>query len=194
VRFDVNEDGQITLDEVQSQRVAKFNQMDADGNGFVTVEEVKAAVALKKEQRLEKAFNKIDTDGDGVLSLAEFKDSKKKPLQKELAVDEPNDDPNAETRRGERGDKAAKQSKGKGENNGKKGENNGKKGKNNKGKKGKNNKGKKSRFDFKRLDNDNDGQISLEEFTVNVPLFDKFDVNEDGVLTVEELTQKPRRK
>ncbi|MDM8560480.1 EF-hand domain-containing protein [Candidatus Parabeggiatoa sp. HSG14] len=191
-RFDINEDGQITLDEVQSLRVAQFNQMDVDGNGFVSVEEVKAAIALKKEQRLEDIFNKIDTDGDGVLSLAEFKDSKKKPLQKELAVDEPNDDSNAETRRGKRGaeNKAAKQSKANRDN---KGKNN--KGKNNKGNnKAKQKKGKKSPFDFKRLDNDKDGQISLEEFTVNVPLFDKFDANEDGVLTVEELTQKRHRK
>ncbi|EDN66153.1 calcium-binding EF-hand domain protein [Beggiatoa sp. PS] len=45
---------------------------------------------------------------------------------------------------------------------------------------------------IERLDNDGDGQISFSEFTANVPLFDKFDADNDGILTQEELSQGKR--
>ncbi|HAI69250.1 MAG TPA: hypothetical protein DCM38_07430, partial [Gammaproteobacteria bacterium] len=47
---------------------------------------------------------------------------------------------------------------------------------------------------FNRLDNNQDGQISLDELTANIPLFDKFDANNDGVITKEELSQQPTRR
>jgi len=43
-----------------------------DGDGFVTVAEVKAAADLEEEQNLESLFNKAN--GDGVLNFAGFKE------------------------------------------------------------------------------------------------------------------------
>lgn len=40
---------------------------------------------------------------------------------------------------------------------------------------------------FTRLDTNSDGQISLAEFTVNLPAFDKFDSDGDGVVTKTDL-------
>lgn len=41
---------------------------------------------------------------------------------------------------------------------------------------------------FNRLDNNQDGLISKAEFVNNVPLFDKFDLDGDGIISAEELT------
>ncbi len=43
---------------------------------------------------------------------------------------------------------------------------------------------------FNRLDNDQDGLISKEEFVNNVPMFDQFDLDADGVILAKELTLK----
>jgi hypothetical protein len=43
---------------------------------------------------------------------------------------------------------------------------------------------------FNRLDNNQDGLISREEFINNVPMFDKFDLDGDGIILTEELTMK----
>ena len=45
---------------------------------------------------------------------------------------------------------------------------------------------------FARFDNNGDGQITLAEFTVNMPLFDRFDADDNGVITQLELSQMPR--
>ncbi|NJO14641.1 MAG: hypothetical protein HC877_02530 [Thioploca sp.] len=43
---------------------------------------------------------------------------------------------------------------------------------------------------FSRLDNDQDGLISKEEFVNNVPMFDQFDLDANGVILAKELTLK----
>jgi hypothetical protein len=107
-RFDIDQDGQITLGEVQSQRVAHFQEMDADQNKLVSQEEFEAYTTQKREerrqQRLDEAFNAADTDGDGVLSQAEFvAAAPKKPQPPQSDSAEQNDqDAVAETRRGKR--------------------------------------------------------------------------------------------
>jgi Ca2+-binding EF-hand superfamily protein len=199
-RFDTNEDGQITLDEVQSQRTANFQEMDADQNELVSLEEFEAYTTQKREdrrqQRLDEAFNAADTDGDGVLSPAEFvaaAPSKKQPPQADSA--EQNDqDAMAETRRGKRPSRnqakgAGRQGMGAGRQGmGRQGKGAGRQGM------GAGWQGKGKRNHFNRLDNNGDGQISSDELTANVPLFDKFDANNDGVITKEELSQKPSRR
>jgi len=119
-RFDANQDGQITLDEVQNKRAEHFAQMDADGNGLVSAEELESFKAKMREQ-----------------------------YQNDAA-----------------------QNRGKGQRG---------------GKRGCDGRGKGNRL--QRLDNDGDGQISYSEFTANVPLFDRFDADENGILTQEELSQ-----
>ncbi|MCK5877649.1 MAG: EF-hand domain-containing protein [Candidatus Marithrix sp.] len=116
-RFDVNQDEQITLDEVQSVRTANFNQIDVDGNGLINAEELnsyktamRAQNSSMQEQRGGKGRNANRTDN------------------------------------------------------------------------------------IERLDNDGDGQISASEFSANIPLFDRFDADENGIITKEELSQRPNRR
>ncbi len=83
-RFDTNRDGRITRKEVQSQRKAQFGKMDANGNGLVSLEEIKAFAEQnapkdgrqqrrnRRGNRLEYRFARIDTNEDGQISLEEF--------------------------------------------------------------------------------------------------------------------------
>jgi hypothetical protein len=145
-RFDTNKDGQITLDEAQAVSTVRFNQMDADGNGGVSLEEF---IAAKKQPRRSRRNDSSKT-----------------------AVDSPAspDDGAAQSRRDQR-------------QNGKCNKRHGK------------NKGKYLEARFNNLDSDQNGQISVDEFTANMRLFNKFDTNNDGVITGEELSsQKNRRR
>lgn len=67
---DTNGDGMISREEAQAlPRLAKhFDQIDADKNGQITAEEMKAA----REARRNAAFDKLDANKDGVLSRDEF--------------------------------------------------------------------------------------------------------------------------
>ncbi|MFK5969787.1 MAG: hypothetical protein QM487_06665 [Candidatus Marithrix sp.] len=116
-RFDVDQDGQITLDEVQSVRITHFNQMDVDGNGLVNAEE------LDNYRTAMRAQNSSMQDRRGGKGC-----------------------------HGNRTDRT------------------------------------------ERLDNDGDGQISASEFAANVPLFDRFDADENGIITQEELSQSRRNR
>jgi len=122
-RFDVNQDGQITLTEVQSVRADHFNQMDVDGNGLVNYEELETFKAQMREQYQNGAIQNRRGRGQG---------------------------------RGQRG------CLGNGFGTGNR---------------------------LERLDNDGDGQVSFSEFTANVPLFNRFDADENGIVTKEELSQ-----
>jgi Ca2+-binding EF-hand superfamily protein len=54
---------------------------------------------------------------------------------------------------------------------------------------------KRMKSNFKRLDSNKDGQISVEEFTTtSVQMFKKFDANGDEVITKEELSKKRSRR
>ncbi|MCK5720173.1 MAG: EF-hand domain-containing protein [Thiomargarita sp.] len=119
-RFDIDQDGNITLDEVQTVRTDHFTQMDVDKNGLVSVEELDNFKAKMMEQ-----YRNNNPQANG--KRAGNRDCSKRGNQ------------------------------------------------------------------IERLDNNEDGQISLEEFTANVPLFDRFDTDEDGILTQEELSQTQNR-
>ena len=125
-KFDTNQDGQITLDEVQSVRAEHFGQMDADGNSLVSAEELESFKAQMREQHQ-------------------------------------NDNAQNQRGKGQRGNKGGCLGEGRGKGN-----------------------------RIERLDNDGDGQISFSEFTANVPLFDKFDADNNGILTQEDLSQGKR--
>ena len=73
MRMDVNGDGEITREEVSSvatqrtqEALARFDEMDADGNGVVT-----------QSERRRLTFNRMDTDGDGQITKSEFKEARK---------------------------------------------------------------------------------------------------------------------
>jgi len=67
--LDKDGDGRVSRDEAQgAPRLAQnFDQLDANHDGFLTKDELRAAHKAQREAH----FAKIDTDGDGRISLAE---------------------------------------------------------------------------------------------------------------------------
>ena len=71
-RFDTDGDGQITVEEIEALRTARFNEADTNGDGVIDVTEFQAAAQARAAERMaERAaemFARIDQDGDGQLT------------------------------------------------------------------------------------------------------------------------------
>lgn len=66
--YDLNDDGTITEEEIQTARTAEFTAIDTSQDGYINVAEVRAWLDRKQTD----AFNKLDTDQSGSLSQTEF--------------------------------------------------------------------------------------------------------------------------
>ncbi|WP_339107750.1 EF-hand domain-containing protein [Thioclava sp. GXIMD4216] len=75
-RFDTDKDGVVTLKELQAPRAEKAAKLDANGDGYITEEEMVAAEMADAQARIEKRvkayFEMMDSNGDGKLSAAEL--------------------------------------------------------------------------------------------------------------------------
>lgn len=170
-RFDSNQDGQITLDEVQAQRDMLFSQVDINSDSRLSLEEFAQLSQIRKKTR----FNKIDTNDDASISLEEIITDRQnrldEPLKKSLSQRLEQRFEGADTNGDyvlnfEEFTNFSKPSKTLHTQN-------------------------RMAARFTQLDNDQNGLISRFEFISNVRLFDRFDCNEDGFLSQEELQKKP---
>ena len=66
--IDADGNGEITTEDLKALRDARFAEMDADGDGSVTEEEYTAAAATHAAEQAVARFERLDADGDGVLS------------------------------------------------------------------------------------------------------------------------------
>lgn len=73
--MDFNQDGKITAEDFTARKLAMQKAMDPDGDGFITLEEMKTQAGerakQRAEERAERRFKALDTDGDGKISAAE---------------------------------------------------------------------------------------------------------------------------
>ena len=61
-------------DETKKWTATKmFEKKDADGDGFLTLDELKKGMKGKQLEGAEKRFKRLDADGDGKVSLEELK-------------------------------------------------------------------------------------------------------------------------
>lgn len=67
-QFDQDGDGQITRAEMEEFRSARFAEMDTNGDGFISTDELTAQSVKRAGDRAAKMMERLDTDGDGLLS------------------------------------------------------------------------------------------------------------------------------
>jgi len=68
---------------------AVFKKMDANGDGFISLDEFKKAIESRPQSKLkdhpemiDKVFQRMDTNGDGKISLEEFKAAREKMAER----------------------------------------------------------------------------------------------------------------
>lgn len=70
--LDLNGDGALTLEEMQSRGQARFAEMDADGDGALSAEELTAAANARAAERAAMMISRFDDNGDGLLQQDEM--------------------------------------------------------------------------------------------------------------------------
>lgn len=70
--LDANSDGQITREEMQAHGAARFAETDADGDGFLSKQELAEAARARADAQAERMMSRLDKDGDGKLAQAEM--------------------------------------------------------------------------------------------------------------------------
>lgn len=66
--LDLNNDGQVTQEEMQTYRQQRFTNADTSGDGMLSVDEMQAASQKKANERVNQMFEKHDANQDGLLS------------------------------------------------------------------------------------------------------------------------------
>lgn len=71
-QFDANGDGNLDETERDAARLAKFAEIDVDGNGTLTKQEVTDHMMARLVEKVDTHFPEEDVNGDGVISVDEF--------------------------------------------------------------------------------------------------------------------------
>lgn len=87
-RFDVNEDGKLTQEEVDEARKALLTKFDTDKDGKLNLAEFEKLWLDFMHRRMVKGFQRIDRDGDAAITLDEYL----KPFSKIVERLDRNDD------------------------------------------------------------------------------------------------------
>lgn len=69
---DTDGDSRVSRAEFIASALQRFDTNDANRDGAITTEEVRAARETRRDERRERVFAALDTNGDGSISRAEF--------------------------------------------------------------------------------------------------------------------------
>ena len=70
--FDANGDGALTQEEIDTARLNRFTESDADGDKALMLTEYQALWLDVMHERMVDRFQKLDADGDGRVTAEEF--------------------------------------------------------------------------------------------------------------------------
>ena len=70
--LDLNNDGAISLEESNANRIEMFTSIDINNDGAVTLEEMELAAERRRAERRAERFASADSDGNGTIDQAEF--------------------------------------------------------------------------------------------------------------------------
>ncbi len=71
--LDTDGNGEITQEEMAARGAARFAANDTDGDGFLTQEEIEAAAMSRAADRAARMIERMDANNDGKLALDELK-------------------------------------------------------------------------------------------------------------------------
>ncbi|NNF79459.1 MAG: hypothetical protein HKN05_15640 [Rhizobiales bacterium] len=77
-RYDANEDGKVTQEEIDKNRSDRHGKYDSNGDGKLSLEEFQGLWLEAFRRRMVRAFQRFDVDGDANVTLDEYT----KPLSK----------------------------------------------------------------------------------------------------------------
>ncbi|MGI9465111.1 MAG: EF-hand domain-containing protein [Aestuariivirgaceae bacterium] len=71
-RYDADKNGEITQQEIDTNRNDWHKKFDTDGNGTLTMQEFEALWLEAKRRRMVRSFQRLDEDGSGTVTLDEY--------------------------------------------------------------------------------------------------------------------------
>lgn len=85
--IDANGDGQITAEEMAAHRQARFEAMDTNGDGKVSADEMQARMQERMQDRVSRMMARADKDGDGGLSMEEMQGMRRGAMMDQADTD-----------------------------------------------------------------------------------------------------------
>ncbi|WP_245189198.1 EF-hand domain-containing protein [Mameliella alba] len=70
--IDADGNGKVTKEEIEAFKTARFEATDTDGDGKLSREEIAAARDARRVARMQTMVERLDQDGDGLLSADEL--------------------------------------------------------------------------------------------------------------------------
>ena len=83
-KFDLNADDEITREEIENAKAARFASADSDGDGLISAEEMQAQMAANIEKHQQAMFSRRDADKDGFLSADEMQGGRRGEMHERM--------------------------------------------------------------------------------------------------------------
>ena len=74
--LDADGNGEVTLEELQAAGEARFARADTDGDGALSRDELLAQGQARAEARVDRMLERLDANGDGQLTVAEMEEAR----------------------------------------------------------------------------------------------------------------------